>query len=89
MKRVLTISKKHQVRETKAPFNRKYVSVPFINLAGKYLQTAGFEIGEKVEVEVKKDCLVIKRPTTKFMKMVAKNPHLQTLADTFNFKEVA
>ena len=66
-----------------------YFEVPVINFGGKYLQTAGFEIGEKLCVEVNEGEIIIKRTTPELLRMIGKNPDLKTLIDTFNFKQVA
>jgi len=66
-----------------------YFEVPVINFGGKYLQNAGFEIGEKLTVEVIPGEITIKRPSAELMRMIGKNPNLKTLIETFNFKEVA
>lgn len=66
-----------------------YVEVPVINFGGKYLKNAGFEIGEKLEVEVNEGEIILKRPTAKLLQMIDKNPNLKTMIDTFNLKQVA
>jgi len=66
-----------------------YIEVPVINFGGKYLKTAGFEIGEKLCVEVTQGEIIIKRLTPELLRMIWKNSHLKTLVDVFNFKQVA
>ena len=69
--------------------NPTYIEVPVINFGGKYLKNAGFEIGEKLMIEVTEGEITIKRPTAELLRMIGKNPHLKTMIDTFNFKQVA
>ena len=56
--RQLTVKYLHQPRAYSC-----YVQVPFINIAGIWLAKAGFNIGDKVAVEVSDKKLVIKRLT--------------------------
>lgn len=57
--RQLTVKYLHQPRAYSC-----YIQVPFINITGIWLAQAGFNIGDKVIVEVSNKKLVIKRVTT-------------------------
>lgn len=48
-------------RHTPVDCGRNYKQVPFINLSGKWLEKAGFNIGDAVVVAVARECLVIKK----------------------------
>jgi antitoxin component of MazEF toxin-antitoxin module len=89
--RTLTISKIGQPRKTSkygSSFT-KWVNVPFIRLSGKYLQHAGFEIGDSIEVEFCKDFIILKHPSPARQLMENKNPQLTHLINELQLIEVA
>ena len=86
--RELTVSRKFQKGKTDPLNKHKLTEVPFINLAGKYLKNAGFNVGDTVEIEILEDCLVITKPTPNYLKMLAKNPHLEELKKLLNLIEI-
>lgn len=86
--RELTVSRKFQ-KGKRDPLNKhKLTQVPFINLAGKYLKNAGFNTGDTVEIEILEDCLVIRKPTPNYLKMLAKNPQLEKMVRELNLVEI-
>ncbi|MCX6231138.1 MAG: SymE family type I addiction module toxin [Bacteroidetes bacterium] len=66
-----------------------YVEVPTIYFGGKYLKKAGFEIGEKLNVEVTEGEIILKRPTPALLRMVEKNPNILLMIDTLHLKQIA
>ena len=86
--RTLTVSRKFQEGK-KSPLDRnKKTEVLFINLAGKYLKNAGFNTGDTVEIEILEDCLVIRKPSPNYLKMLEKNPQLADFAKELNLVEI-
>ena len=59
--RKLTVSYRNETRTGQGYGSSRYISVPYLPLSGKWLEQAGFEIGSKVQVEVKDGQLVIKK----------------------------
>ena len=69
--------------------NPSYIEVPAITFGGKYLKKAGFEIGEKLTVEVTEGEIILKKPNSALLRMIEKNPNLLLLIDTLHLKQVA
>ena len=89
--RTLTVSKTGQPRKG-GKFGdccKHWVSVPFIRLSGKYLQNAGFKIGDIIEVEFAEDCIILKHPSPARLQMQEKNPQLLNLINELKLIEVA
>jgi len=86
--RELTVSRKFQKGKTDPLNKHKLTEVPFINLAGKYLKNAGFNTGDTVEIEILEDCLVIRKPSPNYLKMLAKNPQLEKMVKELNLIEI-
>ena len=86
--RELTVSRKFQKGKTDPLNKHKLTEVPFINLAGKYLKNAGFNTGDIVEIEILEDCLVIRKPSPNYLKMLAKNPQLEKMVKELNLIEI-
>ena len=89
--RTITISKIGQPKKSSkyGTSYTKWVNVPFIRLSGKYLENAGFEIGDSIEVEFCKDFIILKHPSPARLKMEAKNPNLTHLINELKLIEVA
>ena len=86
--RELTVSRKFQKGKTDPLNKHKLTEVPFINLAGKYLKNAVFNTGDTVESEILEDCLVIRKPSPNYLKMLAKNPQLEKMVKELNLIEI-
>ncbi len=89
--RTLTVSRIAQPRKG-GKFGtavNNWVNVPFIRLSGKYLQNAGFEIGDSIEVEFLEDCIILRHPRPARVKMQDKNPQLLHLINELQLIEVA
>lgn len=57
----MTTRKLKVVRKAQKRKNRKYVFIPGLNLAGAWLEKAGFEIADFVEIEILNNQLIIKK----------------------------
>lgn len=44
---------------------KKYTKHPIIRFGGKYLKAMGFETGERIEVDIHKDGIIIKKVKAK------------------------
>ena len=89
--RTLTVSKIGQRRKG-GKFGtafKNWVNVPFIRLSGKYLQNAGFQIGDSIAVEFLEDCIILRHPRPARVKMQDKNPQLLHLINELQLIEVA
>ena len=89
--RILTVSKTSQIRygsKWGTAFHN-WVDVPFIRMSGKYLQKAGFNIGDSIEVEILDGFIILKQPSPARLKMEDKNPQLTHLINELNLIEVA
>ena len=49
-----------EVRETGRTYYKKTKLIPSLKLSGNWFQEAGFDIGQNVEIEVKKGKLILK-----------------------------
>ena len=57
-KRLLTVTRQLR-RSNRAPWYREYPPAPFLRVAGRWLDKAGFPIGQRVEVQVSSGRLVV------------------------------
>lgn len=89
--RTLTVSRIGQPRKGGkfGTAGTNWVNVPFIRLSGKYLQNAGFEIGDSVQVEFSEDCIILRHPSPARVKMDDKNPQILHLINELQLIEVA
>lgn len=89
--RTLTVSRIGQPRKGGkfGTAGTNWVNVPFIRLSGKYLQNAGFEIGDSIEVEFSNGCIILRHPSPARVKMQDKNPELYNIIYELQLIEVA
>jgi len=66
-----------------------YVEVPTIYFGGKYLKKAGFQIGEKLTVNISEGEIILKKRTPELIQMIEKNPNLLIMIDTLHLKQIA
>jgi len=53
------LNRKAKLHFKNVPRECKYKTVPWLNLSGLWLEQAGFEIGDQIDISVSKDTLVI------------------------------
>ena len=49
-----------EIRSVKERFTTRTKTIPSLKIAGEWFRAAGFEIGQNVEVEVKKGRIILK-----------------------------
>jgi len=59
-----------------------------LSITEKKLKEAGFKTGDKVEIEITKDALLICKSSPNYLKMLAKNPQLANLKKSLNLLEI-
>ena len=59
-----------------------------LSITEKKLKEAGFKTGDKVEIEITKDALLISKPSPNYLKMLAKNPQLANMKKSLNLLEI-
>ena len=60
-----------------------------MKIGGLYLEKAGFNIGDCLEIEVREEEIILRKPSHDFLIMAAKNPNLLKLVAELDLIEVA